>query len=178
MLDVSEEHGTGPHGPTVSLSGSSDREGLSFAAHGVGDGLEDASTAFVAELEDANRAISAMTVHTTAADSDISASGVLSLGACDSGEWQEGSDALAGNAWGGRGSWWDWGDRCHEDGWATQNVTYGFRMGTMPVLESLWPISAPVTGGLVVEVSSSFVGPHSVGRCSISRAERSLRTGV
>lgn len=152
-LDVSEIHGTGPHGPTVSLSGSSEREGLSFAALGLGDGLKDTSTAFVAGLDDTNRAISAITVHTTAADGAVSASGVLSLGACDSGEWEDDGDASSGLAVGDRAAWWEWGDKCREGGWAEQNVTYGFRMGTMPVLESVWPTSAPVSGGLAIEVS-------------------------
>lgn len=154
-LDITETHGTGPHGPTVSLSGSPDREGLSFAALGYGDGLEDASTAFVAGLDDANRAISAVTVHTTAANGAVSASGVLSLGACDSGEWADGSDISGGGdgvAAGDRAAWWEWRDRCREGGSAGLNVTYGFRMGTMPVLESVWPTSSPVVGGLAVEV--------------------------
>ncbi len=153
-VDVTETLGTGLHGPTVSLSGSSEREGLSFAALGEGDGLEDSSTAFVADLDDANNAISALTVHTTAADGAVSASGVLSLGACDAGEWATiaAESGSADSTGGGRAAWWDWGSGCREGGWAGQNVTFGFRMGTMPVLESVWPPSAPVTGGLTIEV--------------------------
>lgn len=152
-LDVTETLGTGVHGPTVSISGSN-REGLSFAALGLGDGLEDSSTAFVADLDDANRAVSALTVHTTAADGAVSASGVLSLGACDSGDWAAIEASSVGGAaiGGGRAAWWDWKDGCREGGWAGQNVTFGYRMGTMPVLESVWPPSAPVAGGLTVEV--------------------------
>lgn len=154
-VDVTETLGTGLHGPTVSLSGSSGKEGLSFAALGLGDGLEDSSMAFVADLDDANNAISALTVHTTAADGAVSASGVLSIGACDSGEWTTigvNSSSAAGSSDSGRAAWWDWSDGCREGGWAGQNVTFGFRMGTMPVLESVWPASAPIAGGLSVEV--------------------------
>lgn len=154
-VDVSETLGTGQNGPTVSLSGSSEREGLSFAALGLGDGLEDSSTAFVADLDDANNAISALTVHTTAADGAVSASGVLSLGACDSGEWATvgvNSTSAAGSTDSGRAAWWDWSNGCREGGRARQNVTFGVRMGTMPVLESVWPASAPIAGGLTVEV--------------------------
>lgn len=154
-VDVTETLGTGPHGPTVSLSGSSEREGLSFAGLGLGDGLEDSSTAFVANLDDANNAISALTVHTTAADGAVSASGVLSLGVCDSGEWATvgiNSSSTAGSTGRGRGAWWDWSHGCRDGGWAGKNVTFGFRMGTMPVLESVWPTSAPIAGGLTVEV--------------------------
>lgn len=155
-VDVTETFGTGPHGPTVSLSSSSEREGLSFAALGLDDGLEDSSTAFVADLDDANNAISAMTLRTTAADGAVAASGVLSLGACDSGEWAAvgaNSSSAAGSTNGGRAAWWDWSNGCREGGWAGQNVTFGFRMGTMPVLESVWPTSAPIAGGLTIEVS-------------------------
>lgn len=156
-LDVTETLGTGPHGPTVSLS---DREGLSFAALGLGDGLEDPSTAFVADLDDANRALSALTVHTTASDGAVSASGVLSLGACDSGDWAtiEANGIRADTTAGARAAWWDWSNGCREGGWAGQNVTFGYRLGTMPVLESVWPPSAPVAGGLAVEVGVMCVG--------------------
>lgn len=154
-VNVTETLGTGPHGPTVSLSGSSERKRLSFAGLGLGDGLEDSSTAFVANLDDANNAISALTVHTTAADGAVAASGVLSLGACDSGEWETvgiNSSSPVGNTGGGRAAWWDWSGGCRDGGWAGQNVTFGFRMGTMPVLQSVWPASAPIAGGLTVEV--------------------------
>lgn len=144
---MTEDFGTGPHAPTVSLS---DRNGLSFAALGRGDGLQDSSTAFVADLDDANEAISALTLHTTADDGAVSASGVLSLGVCDSGEWM----AAEANGGGGRAAWWDWADGCREGGWAGQNLTYGFRMGTMPVIEGVWPAAAPATGGLTIEVST------------------------
>lgn len=149
-LDVAETFGTGTHSPTVSLPTKA-KEPLSFAALGVGDGLEDTSTAFVANLDDANAALAAVTVHTTAADGAVSASGVLSLGACDSGEWTSANvdDASTGE----RAAWWDWRDGCRQGGLAEQNVTFGYRMGTMPVLESVWPVAAPVTGGLMVEVS-------------------------
>lgn len=145
-LDVTEDSGTGPHAPTVSLS---DRNGLSFAALGRGDGLRDSSTAFVADLDDANEAISALTLHTTADDGAVSASGVLSLGVCDSGEWM----TVEANGGGGRAAWWDRADECREGGWAGQNLTYGFRLGTMPVIESVWPAAAPTTGELTIEVS-------------------------
>lgn len=144
-LDVVETLGTGAHDPTVSLS-TSGREGLSFAALGVGDGLEDSSMAFVAGLDDTNAAISELTLHTTTADGAVSASGVLSLGACDSGEWIDEANVE------GRAAWWDWEHGCRSGGWGRQNVTFDFRMGTMPVLETVWPPAAPVTGGLTIEV--------------------------
>lgn len=178
-VDVTETLGTGPHSPTVSISGS-DREGLSFAALGLGDGLEDSSTAFVADLDDANKAISALTIHTTADDGAVSASGVLSLGACDSGEWATieassvGADATAGGA---RAAWWDWRNGCREGGWAGLNVTFGYRMGTMPVLESVWPAFAPVAGGLTVEVGvlTEVYGLLGEGRRRVTRTTSVVR---
>lgn len=138
--------GTGPHGPSVSLS-SDDVEGLSFASLGAGDGLEDASMSFVADLDNANAALAALTVHTTADEGAMIASGVLSLGACDSEELTTAVDRTE-TAWsdsvmiGG----------CSDGGWGEQNVTFGYRIGTMPKLESVWPVAAPVAGGLTVEV--------------------------
>lgn len=152
-LDVVETLGTGAHGPTVSLS-TSHREGLSFAALGAGDGLEDSSMAFVAGLDDANAALSALTLHTSTADGAVSASGVLSLGACDSGEWVSDNDGAADTE--GRAAWWDWREGCRTGGWGGQNVTFAFRMGTMPVLETVWPPAAPVAGGLAIEVRMMF----------------------
>lgn len=140
-LQVTETVGTGPYGPSLSLSGG---EGLSFAALGAGDGVEDRSMAFVAALDDANEALSALTVHTTAEEGAAMASGVISLGACDSGEWVDGNGGLAGA--------WDWRDRCQNRGRAEQNITYGYRMGTLPVLEGVWPHAAPMGGGLTIEV--------------------------
>ena len=154
-LDVVETLGTGAHGPTVSLS-TSHREGLSFAALGVGDGLEDSSMAFVAGLDDANAAISALTLHTTTASGAVSASGVLSLGACDSGEWVSDNNGAADIE--GRAAWWDWREGCRTGGWGGQNLTFGYRMGTMPVLETVWPPAAPATGGLAIEVRVVFGG--------------------
>lgn len=149
-LDVSETLGTGPHRPTVSLSAEG-IEGVSFSALSIGDGIEDSSTAFVAGLNDANTAISALTIHTTAADNIVAASGVLSLGACDSEEWMAANGGYTITE--GRAAWWDWRDGCQKGGSAGQNVTFGFRMGTIPVIESLWPMAAPAVGGMTVEVS-------------------------
>lgn len=143
-LEVTETLGTGPHEPTVSLSTDN---GLNFAALGLGDGFEDPSTAFVASLDDANAAIAALTVHTTTGDGAVAASGVLSVGVCDSGKWVgDGKSAE------GRTGWWDWGDGCHEEGWAEQNITFGYRMGTLPVIDGIWPVAAPIGGGLTMEV--------------------------
>lgn len=33
-----------------------------------------------------------------------------------------------------------------------QNITFGYRIGTMPVLERVWPVAAPLVGGLTIEV--------------------------
>lgn len=158
-LDVTESLGTGLHGTTVSLSTD---EGLSFAVDGLGDGLKDPSVRFLASLDDANSAISALTLHTTAAPGAVAASGVLTLGACDSGRWIEAEEAEAGS--GSR----DWGDYCRDEGRAEQNVTFGYRMGTMPVIESLRPIAAPIGGGLTLEVTDRgrhFLYGSKVARC-------------
>lgn len=152
-IDVVETLGTGAHGPTVSLS-NSHMGGLSFAALGAGDGLEDSSMAFVAGLDDTNAAISELSLHTTTSGGAVSASGVLSLGACDSGEWIDEADGATDVE--GRAAWWDWEDGCRTGGWGGQNVTFDFRMGTMPVLETVWPPAAPVTGGLTIEVRVAF----------------------
>lgn len=154
-LDVVETLGTGAHGPAVSLS-TSHREGLSFAALGVGDGIEDSSMAFVAGLDDANAALSALTLHTSAADGAVSASGVLFLGACDSGDWVSDNNGAADIE--GRAAWWDRREGCRTGGFGGQNITFGFRMGTMPVLETVWPAAAPVTGGLTIEVRMMLGG--------------------
>lgn len=146
-LDVVETLGTGSHEPTVSLSAIG-LERLSFAAHGVGDGVEDASVAFVADLADANAALSALTLHATASSDVVRASGHFVVGACDSGERTTGG----GGGGEGQAEWWDWREGCREGGWAQQNTTFGLRMGTMPILDSVWPAAAPVGGGLTVEV--------------------------
>lgn len=150
-LAVTETLGTGAHGPTVSLS---TNDGLSFAAQRSGDGLKDRSTVFVADLADANTAISAITLHTTADDGAVAASGIISLGACDSGACgmatSEGINVTAAN--GSRAGWWDRGDESSEDERVEQNISFGYRMGTLPVLKDVWPIAAPVGGGLIVEV--------------------------
>lgn len=106
--------------------------------------------AFVAELDDANTALSALTIHTTAADDAVSSSGVLSLGACDSGRWISESDGATSTEESGARS--NWQGSCPDGAWAERNVSFGYRMGTLPVLKSVWPIAAPVGGGLMVEV--------------------------
>lgn len=152
-LGVTETLGTGSHGPAVSVSSV---QGLSFAALGVGDGVKDSNMAFIANLDDANVALSTLTIHTTADDRAIAASGVLSIGACDSGEWTgAGRDGAGG---------WDWGDRCQDQGWVERNITYGYRMGTLPILERVWPAAAPLGGGLAIEVGSI----RSLGPCQLS----------
>ena len=113
-LDVVETLGTGTHSPTVSLS-TSHTEGLSFAALGVGDGIEDSSMAFVAGLDDANDALSALTLHTSTADGAVSASGVLLLGACDSGDWASDNNGAVDIE--GRAAWWDRREGCPTGGW-------------------------------------------------------------
>lgn len=144
-LDVFETIGTGSHGPTVSLAKD---DGLSFAALGRGDGREDSSMSFVAGLDDVNAALSALTLHTTASDGAVAASGVLSLRACDTGEWR----TTDGRVVGGQTGLWNWGNDCSDEGWAEQNITYSYRMGTMPVLERVWPTASPIDGGLTLEV--------------------------
>lgn len=112
--------------------------------------------AFVAELDDANTALSALTIHTTAADDAVSSSGVLSLGACDSGGWRsESNDATSTKE---SGAWSNWPGGCRDGAWAEHNVSFGYRMGTLPILKSVWPIAAPVGGGLMVEVRTLSKG--------------------
>lgn len=103
--------------------------------------------AFVANLDNANAALSALTIHTTADEGALAASGVLSLGACDSGELVT-SLGRTKTGWRDRGA----NAGCPEGGWGETNVTFGYRIGTMPILESVWPVAAPVAGGLTVEV--------------------------
>lgn len=142
-LGVTETNGTGPHRPTLSLS---TVEGLSFTAPGEGDGVQDSSMTFIAGLEEANSALSSFTIHTTASERAVAASGVVTIRACDSGEWID-ADRSSGRRGG-----WDWGDRCRDEGWAEKNISYSYRLGTSPILDRTWPVAAPMSGGLAVEV--------------------------
>ena len=159
FIDVTETFGTGPNGPTVSIS-VNNTDKLSFAGLGFGDGSNDSSMAFVASLDDANTALSALTIHTTAAEDAVSASGVLSLGACDSEGWMAESDVTTSAK--ERGAWGDWRGRCSDEGWAEHNISFRYRFGTLPIVESVWPFAAPVGGGLTVEVRVFVEGAPTV----------------